>query len=272
MLVAFGLGNTVVPRLWSVSTGQGTAPAGPVGLKIQGPGPLLVNSLLKDRTSARSWWDLKLWFCSLQGTFLLKSSPILGPQWPLLPVLLFISCHFEGTWEENPSNSLCRLGCVTSCSICRLSIFLAWCDECFLSSCADLVTLSRQGSFCASCQLAKQLYFSPFIKKILCNGNLSTDSCDLLLKTQFTSSHTYWKVAQVEGLGAAPSQRGIRECREKGSEKQAMRESIFDILGVLSQSDLIYALCFFSSCLILFTCCSRLFSLWKIWLGIPWWL
>lgn len=87
-----------------------------------------------------------------------------------------------------------------------------------------LVTLSGQGSFCAtvcaSCQLAEQLYFSPFIKKILCKGNLSTDSCDLLLKTQFTSSHTYWKGAQVERLGAAPSQRGIRECREKGSRSE----------------------------------------------------
>lgn len=80
---------------------QGTAPADPVGLKIWGAGPLLVNSLLKDRTSARSWWDLKFWFCSLQGTFLLKSSPILGPQWPPLPVLLLISCHFKGTWEKN---------------------------------------------------------------------------------------------------------------------------------------------------------------------------
>lgn len=36
MLVAFGPGSTVVPRLWNVCTGQGTAPAGPVGLRNQG--------------------------------------------------------------------------------------------------------------------------------------------------------------------------------------------------------------------------------------------
>lgn len=81
MLVAFGPGSTVVPRLCSVCTGQGTAPAGPVGLRIIAGGlDHCWGALLRDRTSLRSWWDLKFWFCSLQGTFLLKSSSILGPQ------------------------------------------------------------------------------------------------------------------------------------------------------------------------------------------------
>lgn len=77
-----------------------------------------MNSLLKDRTSSRSWWDLKFWVCSLQGTFLLKSSPILELE--LRTTMATSACvvvyivSFQRTWEK-PSHSPCRLDCMTLC-------------------------------------------------------------------------------------------------------------------------------------------------------------
>lgn len=84
MLVAFGPGSTIVPRLWSVSTGQGTAPAVPVSLKIRG--------------LDHCWWTL----CSRTGQELVGFK-VLG---------LFPSGNFSPTIKSHLGTTMATSACV----------------------------------------------------------------------------------------------------------------------------------------------------------------